>query len=104
MYVGFWQEASGLAAQTAKAIGATGVPRLIGGLSLMVIPDTSAAATNAVILTGVVSGGGASGGQVSGLQFTIDPATQKYIVGNAIASGANVILMAREDGDGPVNP
>lgn len=104
MYVGFWSQSAAVTTQTPTALGDTLAPRLIAGLSMLVIPNTSGATTNAVVLTGVASGGGASGGQVSGLQFTIDPTTQKYIVGNPIAAASTVILKAAQAGDQPVNP
>lgn len=103
-YVGWWQQSAAVATQTATAIGDALAPRLIAGLSLLVFPNTSGATTNAVVLTGVQSGGGASGGQVSGLQFTIDPTTQKFLSGNPIAAGSTLFLKATEIGGQPVNP
>lgn len=103
-YTGFFQEASGLATQTALNLPSD-FPRTLAGIHGLVIPDVSGAqAANITILSAVVSGGGASGGQVSGAQFTIDPSTQQIVSGFAVPSGGTVFLTVYTDGDLPVNP
>lgn len=95
--------ASGLVPQTAAALPSN-LPRVQSGIQALLIPNTSAAATNCVILTGVQSGGGASGGQVSGAQFTIDPAQQELISGYTIASGGTLAITVYGQGEEPVAP
>ncbi len=105
-YAGTLTFASGLAAQGTSALTAD-FPTAAAGRTAVLTGATSGAGgfvLTTTVLTAVVSGGGASGGEVSGAQFCIDPATQKFITGYTIPSAGVVQLVVNTLNDVPVNP